>query len=175
MDITFFWEPRFFSFYLHVHFNFVKVSCKLVTLSNFYRIYKCLIQGQSGINSRKLNAAFINLNPLPFSHYYLSIRRINDDPTSLKFTQNSSSQQQLDDTQPWLLKPWHTCLGSTGTSMLLRLVHRVNTKEGYPVLNTFTVSKEFHIPSHGLSVTGVCYTDYEDKGTSEFTVTREGD
>lgn len=44
-----------------------------------------------------------------------------------------------------------------GTAIPLLPVHRVDTKEGYPVFNTFTVSREFYVPSHLLSVIGLCY------------------
>lgn len=87
-----------------MHFNFEKVSHKLVILSTFYRIYKCLIQIQSGINTRKLNTTYVNFNPLLFSHYYLSAIKINYNPTPLKFIQNSSSQHQLNDKQTTMIR-----------------------------------------------------------------------
>lgn len=50
-----------------------------------------------------------------------------------------------------------TQFGSMDTAIPLLTVHRVDIKEGYPVFNTFTVSREFYVPSHLLSVIRLCY------------------
>lgn len=61
--------------------------------------------------------------------------------------------------------------GIDGICMLPRLVYKVNTKEGYTALNTFTISRGFYISANRLSVMGSVYIHCECKGTSEFTVT----